>query len=85
MGRRVYSSSWVAPVTLGITLRHPRRLDVDVVAPGLRAMLSTSSLSHGVRTLQAAPAGTAVSAGIVGGMFGLVEALARATSRTIRE
>ena len=75
MGRRVLERL-VAPVTLGIHSRHPDELDVDVVAPGLRAaMLATGSLSLGVRTLRnAAPAGTAVS-GIVGGMFGLVEAL----------
>ncbi|MBC7402353.1 MAG: FAD-dependent oxidoreductase, partial [Microbacteriaceae bacterium] len=81
MGRRVLEQL-VAPVTLGIHSRHPDELDVDVVAPGLRAaMLSTGSLSHGVRSLrEAAPAGTAVS-GIVGGMFGLVEALARDLER----
>ena len=75
MGRRVLERL-VAPVTLGIHSRHPDELDVDVVAPGLRAaMLATGSLSLGVRMLRdAAPAGTAVS-GIVGGMFGLVEAL----------
>ena len=75
MGRGVLERL-VAPVTLGIHSRHPDELDVDVVAPGLRAaMLATGSLSLGVRTLRdAAPAGTAVS-GIVGGMFGLVEAL----------
>lgn len=76
MGRRVLEQL-VAPVTLGIHSRHPDELDVDVVAPGLRAaMLGTGSLSHAVRKLRdAAPAGTAVS-GIVGGMFELVEALA---------
>ena len=81
MGCRVLEQL-VAPVTLGIHSRHPDELDVDVVAPGLRAaMLSTGSLSHGVRTLrEAAPAGTAVS-GIVGGMFALVEALARDLER----
>ncbi len=81
MGSRVLEQL-VAPVTLGIHSRHPYEHDVDVVAPGLRAaMLSTGSLSHGVRTLrEAAPAGTAVS-GIVGGMFGLVEALARDLER----
>lgn len=81
MGRRVLEQL-VAPVTLGIHSRHPDELDVDVVAPGLRAaMLSSGSLSHAVRTLrEAAPAGTAVS-GIVGGLFGLVEALARDLER----
>ncbi|CAN5545422.1 protoporphyrinogen oxidase [soil metagenome] len=81
MGRRVLEQL-VAPVTLGIHSRHPDELDVDVVAPGLRtAMLSTGSLAHGVRKLRdAAPAGTAVS-GIVGGMFGLGEALTRDLER----
>lgn len=81
MGRRVLEQL-VAPVTLGIHSRHPDELDVDVVAPGLRtAILDTGSLSHAVRKLRdAAPAGTAV-AGIVGGMFGLVEALTRDLDR----
>jgi len=81
MGRKVLEEL-VAPVTLGIHSRHPDELDVDVVAPGLRtAMLSTGSLAHGVRRLrESAPAGTAVS-GIVGGMFGLVEALTRDLER----
>ena len=81
MGRRVLERL-VAPVTLGIHSRHPDDLDVDVVAPGLRAaLLSTGSLARGVRTLRdAAPAGTAVS-GISGGLFALVEALARDLER----
>lgn len=81
MGRRVLEQL-VAPVTLGIHSRHPDELAVDVVAPGLRAaMLDTGSLAHAVRELrEAAPAGTAVS-GIVGGMFGLVEALVRDLER----
>ena len=81
MGRRMLEQL-VAPVTLGIHSRHPDDLDVDVVAPGLRAaMRQTGSLSHGVRKLRdAAPAGTAVC-GIVGGMYGLVDALARDLQR----
>jgi len=81
MGRRVLERL-VAPVTLGIHSRHPDELDVDVVAPGLRAaMLATGSLSHGVRRMRdAAPAGTAVS-GIAGGMYSLVEALIRDLER----
>jgi len=81
MGRGVLERL-VAPVTLGIHSRHPDELDVDVVAPGLRAaMLATGSLSHAVRQLRdAAPAGTAV-AGIVGGMYGLVESLTRDLER----
>jgi oxygen-dependent protoporphyrinogen oxidase len=72
----------VAPVTLGIHSRHPDELDVDVVAPGLRAaMRRAGSLAHGVRELRdAAPAGTAVL-GIAGGIFGLVEALTRDLER----
>ncbi len=66
----------VAPVVTGIHSRHPDELDVDVVAPGLRAaLLSTGSLAHAVRTLrEASPAGSAVS-GIVGGIFELVQRL----------
>ncbi|MES2093614.1 MAG: FAD-dependent oxidoreductase [Actinomycetota bacterium] len=81
MGRRVLDEL-VAPVTLGIHSRHPDELDVDVVAPGLReALLASGSLALAVRTLrESAPAGTAV-AGIVGGMYVLVEALARDLDR----
>ena len=81
MGRAVLEQL-VAPVTLGIHSRHPNDLDVDVVAPGLRAaMLSTGSLAHAVLKLRdAAPAGSAVS-GIVGGMFELIEALGRDLER----
>ncbi len=73
----------IAPVVLGIHSRHPDELDVDVVAPGLRtAMLSTGSLSHGVRKLRAAaPAGSAVS-GIEGGIYELVEVLSARLERT---
>jgi oxygen-dependent protoporphyrinogen oxidase len=81
MGRQMLEQL-VAPVTLGIHSRHPDDLALDVVAPGLRAaMRRTGSLSHAVRELRdAAPAGAAVS-GIVGGMFGLVEALTRDLDR----
>jgi oxygen-dependent protoporphyrinogen oxidase len=67
----------VAPVVIGIHSRHPDELDVDVVAPGLRAALrGAGSLAHAVLRLRdAAPAGTAVS-GIEGGLFSLVESLA---------
>ncbi|MCU1515075.1 MAG: protoporphyrinogen oxidase [Microbacteriaceae bacterium] len=68
----------VAPIVTGIHSRGPDELDVDTVAPGLRtAMLSTGSLAHAVAKLRAAaPAGSAVS-GIEGGVYGLVERLAR--------
>ena len=67
----------VAPVVTGIHSRHPDELDVDVVAPGLRAaLLSEGSLALAVRSLRAAsPAGSAVS-GIDGGIHYLVEQLA---------
>ena len=77
MGRGVLERL-VAPVALAIHSRHPNELDVDLVAPGLRAaMIATGSLAHGVRALRlAASAGTAVG-GIVGGMFELVRCLER--------
>ena len=67
----------VAPVTMGVHSRHPDDLDLDVVAPGLRAaLLSTVSLAHAVQRLRSsAPAGSAV-AGIDGGIYRLVETLA---------
>ncbi|MEO7122676.1 MAG: FAD-dependent oxidoreductase [Lacisediminihabitans sp.] len=66
----------VAPITLGVHSRHPDDLDLDVVAPGLRAaLLSTVSLAQAVLKLRsAAPAGAAV-AGIEGGIYRLVETL----------
>ena len=53
----------VAPVTLGVHSRHPDELELDVVAPGLRAaLLSTVSLGQAVLKLRsAAPAGAAVA------------------------
>ncbi len=77
MGRGVLERL-VAPITLGIHSKHPDDLEVDVVAPGLRAaMLDNGGLAGAVRALRvAAPAGSAV-AGIRGGMFELVEALQR--------
>lgn len=81
MGRRVLEQL-VAPVTLGIHSKHPNDLDVDVVAPGLRAaMLRTGSLAHAVRQLRrAAPAGSAVN-GISGGVYELVVAFERDLER----
>lgn len=75
LGRRVLDRL-VAPVTLGIHSRHPDDLDLDVVAPGLRAALrDTGSLTHAVRAIRgAAPAGSAVS-GLEGGIFELVDTL----------
>ena len=66
----------VAPVVTGIHSRHPDELDVDVVAPGLRAaLLDQGSLALAVRSLRAAsPAGSAVS-GIDGGIHFLIEQL----------
>ncbi len=76
MGARVLERL-VAPVVLGIHSRHPDELEADVVAPGLRkAVTSTGSLSRAVLALRAAaPAGSAV-AGIDGGIYRIVEALA---------
>ncbi|MES2170348.1 MAG: FAD-dependent oxidoreductase [Actinomycetota bacterium] len=72
----------VAPIVTGIHSRHPDDLEVDVVAPGLRAALAREgSLAAAVRTLRAAaPAGSAV-AGIRGGMFELANALAAEIGR----
>lgn len=66
----------VAPVTRGVYSRHPDELELDLVAPGLRAaLLSTVSLAQAVQKLRAAaPAGAAV-AGIDGGIYRLVETL----------
>lgn len=81
MGRRVVERL-VAPVTMGVHSRHPDALDLDSVAPGLRAGLGREgSLSHAVRVLRAAaPAGSAV-AGMRGGIASLVPALLAALDR----
>lgn len=75
MGRAVLERQ-VAPVVTGIHSKHPDELEVDVVAPGLRAALrSTGSLAQAVRSMrESSPAGSAVS-GIDGGMFELVTRL----------
>jgi oxygen-dependent protoporphyrinogen oxidase len=67
----------VAPIVTGIHSRHPDVLEAETVAPGLRAALAREgSLAAAVRTLRAAaPAGSAV-AGIRGGVYELVLALA---------
>jgi len=77
MGRRVLDRL-VTPVVRGVHAADPHDLDVDAVAPGLRAALATcGSLGNAVASLRAlAPAGAAV-AGVAGGMFGLVDALVR--------
>jgi oxygen-dependent protoporphyrinogen oxidase len=66
----------VAPVTMGVHSAHPDDLDVDRVAPGLRAaLLQQNSLARAVRHLrEMAPAGSAVG-GIRGGMARLVDEL----------
>jgi oxygen-dependent protoporphyrinogen oxidase len=76
MGRAVLDRL-VVPVAGAIHSAHPDDLDVDVVAPRLRAaLLSEGSLAKAVLTLRAAaPAGSAVQ-GIRGGMFRLASALA---------
>jgi oxygen-dependent protoporphyrinogen oxidase len=70
----------VDPVVGGVYSSDPEGLDVDVVAPGLRAAaLDTGSLTGGVSRLRGGSgvAGSAV-AGIDGGMAGLTDALADA-------
>jgi oxygen-dependent protoporphyrinogen oxidase len=72
----------VAPIVMGIHSRHPDDLEVDVVAPGLRAaLIAGGSLAQAVRSLRAAsPAGSAVS-GVQGGMAMFVERLQRDLER----
>ncbi|MDM4763315.1 FAD-dependent oxidoreductase [Galbitalea sp. SE-J8] len=67
----------VAPVVMGVHSQHPDVLEVDRVAPGLRAaMRREGSLAKGVRDLRdRAPAGAAVL-GIRGGVHRLVDELA---------
>ncbi len=66
----------VAPVVMGVHSAHPDDLDVDRVAPGLRAqLLSQNSLARAVREMRSlAPAGSAVG-GIRYGMVRLVDEL----------
>ncbi|RKR75736.1 protoporphyrinogen/coproporphyrinogen oxidase [Frondihabitans australicus] len=66
----------VAPVVMGVHSAHPDDLDVDRVAPGLRAqLLKQNSLARAVREMRAlAPAGSAVG-GIRYGMARLVDEL----------
>ncbi|TFC16647.1 FAD-dependent oxidoreductase [Cryobacterium algoritolerans] len=75
MGRRVLERL-VEPVTAGVYSSSAADLEIDVVAPGLNAALTTAgSLSGAVLSLRsAAPAGSAV-AGLRGGMSRLVAAL----------
>ena len=75
MGRKVLDRL-VSPVAGGVYATDARDLEVDVVAPGLNAALTTAgSLSGAVLALRtAAPAGSAVR-GIDGGMHRLVAAL----------
>ena len=75
MGRRVLDRL-VTPVVSGVHAADPGSLDVDAVAPGLRAALAAlGSLGAAVGSMRAlAPAGAAV-AGLTGGMFTLIDAL----------
>jgi oxygen-dependent protoporphyrinogen oxidase len=75
MGRRVLERL-VEPVASGVYSAPAKELEVDVVAPGLNAALTTTgSLSGAVLSLRSqAPAGSAVG-GLRGGMAGLVTAL----------
>jgi protoporphyrinogen/coproporphyrinogen III oxidase len=68
----------VRPIVRGVHSADPDDLDLDKVAPGLRAaMIDTGSLARAVRSLQESSgrAGSSV-AGIRGGIFRIVEALA---------
>ncbi len=79
MGRRVVRRL-VEPVAGGVYSTDPDRLDLDTVAPTLRAALGTAgSLSGAVRAIRGGGQrpGSAV-AGLTGGMFTLVDALAEA-------
>ncbi len=82
MGGRVLRRL-VEPVVGGVYSADPSGLDVDTVAPGLRAALTgTGSLAGAVARLRGAapPAGSAV-AGLVGGMGTLTDALVAALSQ----
>ena len=72
----------VGPVVTGVHSVHPDHLDLDVVAPGVRAALGREgSLSGAVSALLAlAPAGSAVQ-GLRGGNHRLVTALAAELAR----
>jgi oxygen-dependent protoporphyrinogen oxidase len=68
----------VRPIVRGVHSADPDDLDLDKVAPGLRAaMIDTGSLARAVMSLQenSARAGSSVS-GIRGGIFRIVDALA---------
>lgn len=75
MGRRVLERL-VTPIVSGVHAADPNELDMDTVAPGLRAELAArGSLGAAVVSMRAlAPAGSAV-AGLVGGMHGIIDAL----------
>lgn len=75
MGRAVLDTL-VAPVVSGVHSADPDTLDVDTVAPGLRAaVVKHGSLARAAASIRsAAPAGSAV-AGLSGGMHRLVSAL----------
>ena len=76
MGPRVLDRL-VGPVVSGVHAADPNELDLDTVAPGLRAALAArGSLGAAVASMRAlAPAGSAV-AGLAGGMHGIIDALA---------
>ena len=76
MGRRVLDRL-VMPIVSGVHAADPNELDLDTVAPGLRAALAArGSLGAAVASMRAlAPAGSAV-AGLTGGMHTIIDALA---------
>jgi oxygen-dependent protoporphyrinogen oxidase len=81
MGRGVLEGL-VAPVVRGVHSTSPEQLEVERVAPGLRGlMLSSGSLAAAVRARRAAAPAGALVASLRGGLFRLVDALARDLER----
>ncbi|WP_307852594.1 FAD-dependent oxidoreductase [Glaciihabitans sp. dw_435] len=71
----------VAPIVRGVHSGEPDSLDLDRVAPGVRAgMRRTGSLARAVLEVRTARAGSAV-AGIRGGIYRIVDALAAELER----
>ncbi|ROQ37170.1 oxygen-dependent protoporphyrinogen oxidase [Frondihabitans sp. PhB188] len=75
MGRAVLDKL-VTPVVMGVHSAHPDTLDVDRVAPGLRAaLLHQNSLARAVRELRESSAAGSAVGGIRGGVVRLVDEL----------
>lgn len=72
MGRETLEKL-VAPVVRGLHSRHPDDLDIDLVAPGLRAALTMQgSLAAAVRSLGSGPEPVGAVFGIRGGMHRVI-------------